>query len=429
MNCTQTQTSYNLIPGRESVVLRTEQPRTVFTLSLTLTRPTRRRRAGRIANFLSHNKSLALQQKARYAPKASADLRATCYVAMSAPAASPTRPRSRLPAGLIFTTRALRQYRRWQSLQITLTPTECGFIPTATEYDGFQQWLKKQDSGYFSDVFEDISAHIKLSTPPANPNFATICQHTIHPVALGTTRARCPVCTIDMHLNYMKVLTHALRSANGRPLPCTGTPSDQQENLYIAWSQGKMSTLQEVCELESWSEKEATWSEKHPHFKDEEIQSATKALELYWFEVAGCEIAKQCCKKKKAIVFAEDTNFAPGRPTDYFLRRSPRYEPGKYTIPDDEREDDGTISEDSDKYSHARVFAVGGSVNAYEDDTSLAQEFPLSCDGDAEELEEDDEDSDWEDIDFDEVDEESNEGSYISFEEKQEPSFVVFSYD
>jgi hypothetical protein len=340
----------------------------------------------------------------------------------------PARPRHNLPAGLIFTSRELKQYQRWQTLHTTLKPTEIGFIPTAIEYDVFQQWLKKQDSGYFSDVFEDIHDHVQSPTSPPDPTIATICRHTIHPVAVGQPRLRCPVCTIDIYLSYMKVLTRSLHGVNGRPLPCTGTPSEQQENLYLAWSQGKMSTLREVCALEEWSIKEAEWSKQHPEAQREDVQSATRALELYWFEVAGCEGMEPCNNKEHTIVFAEDTNFSPGRPTDYFLRRSPRYEPGKYTVPDAERDEDDNISEDSEDYVRARVFTMGGPEDVTDSEPGRSPEDSAQCDGPIQELEDDDEDSDWEDIDSDEEDD-SSEGSYAFSQVEEESSFIVFSDD
>jgi hypothetical protein len=337
--------------------------------------------------------------------------------------------RYNLPASLIMTSRELKQYRRWQRSYTTLKPTECGLIPTAIEYEDFQQWLKKQDSGYFSDVFDDIKDHIRPTTSSSEPEIASICLHTLHPVPTGQPRLRCPVCTIDLHLNYMKVLTSALHSANGRPLPCTGTPSEQQENLYLAWSQGKISTLRQVCELEKLSTEEGEWAARHPNELCEDVQSATKALELYWYETTECQNTKPCGTKKNGVVFADDTNFLPGRPTDYFLRRSPRYEPGKYTLTEGTREEDGNVSEDSEDYSCARILVVGGPeesskfVNMSIPGGSVHIEDPL------EGLEDDDGDSDWEDIDSDEDEMESSDGSFICFEAEEEAGYIVFSDD
>jgi hypothetical protein len=231
---------------------------------------------------------------------------------------------------------------------------------------------------------------------------------------------------IEMHVNYMKLLTRSLHGANGRPLPFTGTPSEQQENLYMAWSQGKLNTLKKVCELEEWSTKEAEWSERHQSGSSDEVQSATKALELYWLETTECQNTRQCSTNTKAVTFAEDTNFLPGRPTDYFLKRSPRYEPGKYTILYEEEEDDDIISEDSEDYSCVRVFTLGGPTDLGEDPSAVASEIHEQGEDIVEEVEDDDGDSDWEDIES-EDDEDAMDGSYISFEEDEETSFIVFS--
>ena len=346
---------------------------------------------------------------------------------MSSTSESAAHPRYNSPAGLILAPRELKQFRRWQSLHTTLKPTECGFIPTAFEYDEFQQWLKKQDSGYFSDVLDNICEPIQTSKSPFEPTIASLCRHTLHPAGVGQPRLRCPVCTIDIHLSYMKVLTRSLHSVNGRPLPCTGTPSEQQENLYLAWSQGKINTLRQVSELEDMSVREIEWSEKHPNARYEGVQSATKALELYWFETAECRGTKQCSRTKKAITFAKDTNFLPGRPTEYFLKRSPRYEPGKYTVLEGESDDD--VSEDSEDYSRTRVFTLGEPAELNDFSSIAAPEESAHFEDFGEELEDDDGDSDWEDVDSDEENGESSDGSYICLEVEEESSFIVFSDD
>ncbi|KAH7401140.1 hypothetical protein DE146DRAFT_677773 [Phaeosphaeria sp. MPI-PUGE-AT-0046c] len=345
---------------------------------------------------------------------------------MSSTPKQPSRARYSLPASLIFAPQELKQFRRWQRLFTTLKPTECGILPNAVEYEEFQQWLRKQDSGYFSDVFDDIYEHIQPGTSPSEPAIASSCRHPVHPVEADQRPTRCPVCTINVHIKYMKVLTHSLHGANGRPLPSTGTPSEQQENLYLAWSQGKLSTLREVHELEVLSEKEAEWFKDHYDMLAEDVQSASKALDHYWLEITESASTKRCStQKKKAIAFAEGTNFLPGRPADYFLKRSLRYKPGKYTSLDPEYGNDDDVSEDSEDYASARVFVLGGPP---EHDTSVTVE-PTHPEDPLEELEDDDGDSDWEDVESDAEDEELSEGSYISFEEDTESSFIVFSND
>jgi hypothetical protein len=340
------------------------------------------------------------------------------------------RARYNLPASLILTPRELKLYRRWQSLHTTLRPAECGSIPTATEYEDFQQWLKKQDSGYFSDVFDDIHEHINSSTSPSEPTIAALCRHTLHPVETDQPHLRCPVCTIDTHVNYMKVLTRSLHSANGRPLPRTGTPSEQQEYLYLAWLQGKLATLRQVNELEELSVKEIEWAELHSRSLPQDVHTAAKALELYWFETTECQSRQQSSTSKKTLAFAEDTNFLPGRPIDYFLRKSPRYEPGKYTMPEGEQDYDDNVSEDSEDYSGVRVIVLGGPEVSHDMENIEGLKEPVQAEDFFHELEFDDGDSDWEDIDSDEEDADSSEGSFVCFEEDTEESnFIVFSND
>lgn len=346
------------------------------------------------------------------------------HIAMSSTTKQAERARYNLSASLIFGPQELRQFRRWQRLHTTLKPTECGILPTAIEYEEFQQWLKKQDSGYFSDIFDDIYEYIQPVTTPSEPTKASVCRHPVHPVELSQQLTRCPVCTIDLHISYMKVLTRSLHGVNGRPLPSTGTPSEQQENLYLAWLQGKLSTLREVHKLELRSEKEAQWRKKHQDALPNDVQSASKALDLYWLETTDCASTKHSSTKKKSIKFAEDTNFSSGRPADYFLRRSLRYEPGKYTILDQVHEDDADVSEDSEDYASARVFVLGGALEP----ETLEIVDPTDACVPLDDLADDDGDSDWEDVESDE-EEESNEGSYISFEDDTESSFIVFSND
>lgn len=214
----------------------------------------------------------------------------------------------------------------------------------------------------------------------------------------------------------MKVLTCALMGANGRPLPRTGTPSEKQESLYYAWSQAKVSVLQQVCEFEEMALEEVKWSQSHHQVECDDVKTATEALQVYWFEVGGCKGLKECYTRKRSIAFAEDTNFQPGRPPAYFLKRSPRYEPGKYTVVDEELDDNHTLPADIAESMQENVFFMGSSEESQGPEDDSDQETITTCD-EAEELEEDDGDSDWEDIDSDREDDESSEGSYISFED------------
>ncbi|KAF9696985.1 hypothetical protein EKO04_004962 [Ascochyta lentis] len=366
---------------------------------------------------------------------------------------STLRVRSDVSANAIFTPREMKQYRRWQNLHTILKPSEQGFIPTADEYEDFQQWLRKQDSGYFSDVFEDVSEHVK---PPAtdNPPTAILCRHAMHPVTAGQLRKRCPVCTIDMYISYTRALEKALRDAGGRAPSCCMAASPYQESLYDAFVAGKLQALHYLGELEQLAEEEAKWFAQHPEWQHEDIRTASRALELYWSEAgASIEPRSQHRKKAKTVNFAPDTDFELCRPLDYYRRRSPRYEPGKYALLEPDEEDDA-VSEDSEDYSRAPVLLGGGSsesgtnvVNFYDftqtcgiltdvirsaeavirkSENAMAEmegspELPKLDDEDDED--EDDDDSDWD------MDDETDGSDYIYYEVEDDCSFVVFGED
>jgi hypothetical protein len=342
----------------------------------------------------------------------------------------------------------MKQYRRWQNLYTTLKPAEQGYMPTAIEYEEFQQWLKKQDSGYFSDVFEDVAEHIKPSSPNESP-VGFICRHPMHPAAAGHLRPRCHVCVIDMHLTYMKVLTKALEDAGGRAPSCTLTASVHQEKLYKIWVQEKLETVRRLGELERCAEEEAEWQPKLQKSAAEDTRTAEAALKLYWSEIGGCAANRpQAPRKKKTVGFTPDTEFSPRRPQAYYWRRSPRYQPGKYPVVevDNDGHEEELVSEDSEDYSQPMmldhgVIEIGGDSHDFsqarihvndlfrcgrEKDQDEIPSEDLVCD-DMEELEEDDGDSDWEDVESD--DDTLDDGDYIFFDVEDDSSFVVFSED
>jgi hypothetical protein len=345
---------------------------------------------------------------------------------------------TKIPASVIMPPRELKQYKRWQCLHTNVRPAEQGYIPTAYEYEDFQQWLKRQDSGYFSDVFDDITGHIPLCRSEKTASsfdspVASICQHAMHPVAAHQQQSRCPVCVIDLHVRYMNVLSDALKSAGGRAPSCTLTSSEHQDTVYSAWCKGKINTLKELSRLEAMVEEEAKWSAQHPEARHEEMQTAAKAVELYWSETAGCLEKLPCSKKQATVIFAQDTDFAPGRPNPYFHRRSPRYEPGKYTVVDEEEQEEDLISEDSEDYAQVKIHHVGVTEGSVNESLIPNDEESRPVFDSIDEIEDDDGDSDWEDIDSDEESseygDEFGEGDGIYFEVEEEASFIVFGDD
>jgi hypothetical protein len=344
---------------------------------------------------------------------------------------------AKIPASVIMPPRELKQYKRWQCLHTNVRPAEQGRIPTAREYDDFHQWLKRQDSGYFSDPFDDISGHITDRRSEETPSFdspvASICQHFMHPVAAAQLQSRCPVCIIELHVRYMNVLSEALESAGGCAPSCTLTSSEHQHTVYSAWCKGKVSTLKELSRLEAMAEEEASWSAQHPEVRHEDVQTAAKAVELYWSETTGCLEKPSRSNKQAAVVFAPDTDFEPGRPNPYFHRRSPRYEPGKYTVVDEREEEEDQISEDSEDYPQTKIHHVGEAKESHNGTSTSDEEESQTVLDSIYEIAEDDGDSDWEDIDSDEdsfdYGSEFGDDDCAYFEIEEEASFIVFGDD
>jgi len=220
----------------------------------------------------------------------------------------------------------------------------------------------------------------------------------------------------------MQVLARALANAGGHAPSCTLTSSDHQETVYNAWCKGKIRTLKELSKLETMAEEEVAWSARHPEAKHEDIQTAAKAVNLYWTETIGCIEDPAHSKKKATVAFAEGTDFAPGRPNPYFHRRSPRYEPGKYTVehPEEEDPEEDETPEDPDESSQGKSHFSPTEESGLdtkdaeeEEEASHILDEPIDDDGD----------SDWEDLESEDEDEDSDCGSYYEIEET---SFIVF---
>jgi hypothetical protein len=372
------------------------------------------------------------------------------------------RIRSDISASAIFTPREFKQFRRWQNLHTTLRPDEQGFLPTADEHDDFQQWLRKQDSGYFSDVFEDVAEHVKPPTADEPPT-AVSCRHMMHPIAAGHLVKRCPVCTVDMWISYVQALEKALKGAGGRaPRAANQASTEKQEALYAAFITSKLEVLQYLEELELQAEEEEQWQAQHKDWKNDEVRTASQALDLYWseaFAITDAQPPKP--KKKKSVKFTPGTDFCVSRPEEYFRRRSPRYTPGKYTVETQDEEEETEegqgeeiVSEDSEDYARAPILLeqgpliVGQSIAVYDFATTIGVftdtirsyeagirkaeatpigsfEIPgLEMLDDDEEDDEDDDESDW-----DMQDDETDGSDYIYFEAEEDCSFVVFGED
>jgi hypothetical protein len=254
-----------------------------------------------------------------------------------------------------------------------------------------------------------------------------------------------------MYISYTRALEKALRNAGGRSPPCCLSSTPSQESLYAAYVTGKLQALHYLTELEQLAEDESKWCTQHPDWKNEDIRTANRALDLYWSEAGALPPRTAKPKKAKSVEFAPGTEFDLRRPLDYYRRKSPRYEPGRYALLEQDDEDD-IVSEDSEDYSHAPVLLAGGPSQSDANVVSF-YDFTQTCGvlndvirsneamirkaeyamaeieeepGEAvPDEDEDDDDSDWEDMDDDETDE----SDYIYYEVEDDCSFVVFGED
>ncbi|KAI8937057.1 hypothetical protein NX059_006276 [Plenodomus lindquistii] len=352
-----------------------------------------------------------------------------------------THPKPKVSASVILPQCEVRPYQRWQRLCTTLSPAQQGFVPSALEYDNFQQWLKRQDSGYFSDHFEDLTEHVKALIPdspgsPAAPPVAAVCEHKLHPVAAGQRWSRCPVCTIEVHIKYLRLLKQALESAGGRAPTCTLMSSEFQDDVYSVWLYGKLCALQELSQLERIADQEAAWSVRDSRTQGKDLQTAEKALDLYWSEIGGRGTSHSCTLGNKTVAFSQETNFELGRPSAYFWQKSPRYEHGKYTLSkeDREEEEDATpdVYEPSNHTSRSQTKSTEGLGST--DGTADAADG-LYDDKTGTFIEDDEGDSDWEDVESDEdedisyIDDSDLDDGSIVFEAEEQSTFIVFEAD
>lgn len=234
-----------------------------------------------------------------------------------------------------------------------------------------------------------------------------------------------------MHIRYLRVLKRALDSAGGRAPTCTLMTSEFQEDVYSAWLYAKICAVQEFSRLERMAEQEADWSLRHSRVQGKDLQTAEKALQLYWSEIGGCDADRSRTHGKKTVAFSEQTSFELGRPCAYFWQKSPRYEHGKYTVSED-REEAHASPDEFEPASHTQTDCAQRSIV----DDQATGAVDASCDDAAENLlEDDDDDSDWEDVESNEdadlsyfEDSDLDDGS-ILFEAEEQTEFIVFEDD
>jgi len=292
------------------------------------------------------------------------------------------RPHLRLSASILFTPKELRQYLHFRrSTILHLSDSEMNRIPIASDYADFLTWKEKQRTREsLHDLFNpcrsfgDLSAHIspvnetssasndgELSLPLSFA-VATKCGHILHPGtpyphASATKQLdieRCPVCTIDMHVTYMALLTKTL-NASGGPIRPREAPDSQHEAVFQAWNVGKLNLVQAIYQYEEWARHEedfrrcmymnlSTWERKSAEESLQGVHGAKEALELYYeqeLELSSnleTKLTQQKMEKKtknlqncgkRRVSFRDGTCFEQSRCHAYFYRKSPRFD-GKY---------------------------------------------------------------------------------------------------
>jgi len=253
---------------------------------------------------------------------------------------------TKISASLILTTRELKYYQRFQSQTTTLPQKSRGRLPDAAEYAAFQSWLSKHDSGYFSDspladvacYIESASSNQAVEQPLARK--ADLCGHSLHPTHQLAKVERCPVCTIEMHMTYMSILTTTLESAGGL-MKQRWAISEKDNPALQAWYAGKLALVHDLHDIERAAELEEEYDNSlnlaAASFGDvSQVKTAVKALGLYWGTFGCCTgdvtEPKRTNVTGRKVAFCPDTTFGPGRDPLYFWRKSPRYEPGKHSF-------------------------------------------------------------------------------------------------
>jgi hypothetical protein len=255
----------------------------------------------------------------------------------------------------------MKHYLRWQQDEKRVRRGELGKIPTAFEYREYKKWrtARQQEAESFLDVYRftsQLGEHLRTKTTRdgQQPNVARECNHPLHPaVADAPFTEMCPCCLMQMHLTYMEVLTTALERFEGSWREPGHSEDSDRERILRAWYVGKLQLLQARQHLEQQAFQEDEWGAQHPEIHISDTVGAGPAIQLYWQSVDAQVSDSETTFKNtgKRVSFGEETDFSPGRPQLYFNRRSPRYEPGKYSafISDEDASDEEDL-DNTDQY-------------------------------------------------------------------------------
>ncbi|KAF2787962.1 hypothetical protein K505DRAFT_256578 [Melanomma pulvis-pyrius CBS 109.77] len=352
-----------------------------------------------------------------------------------------------LSASLIFPSKELRHYLRFRRQTTTthVSFSELDRLPSATLYASYLAWRKAERATQSIDAlafdtcprFESLAAHLHPRAAHSNSSsdqtgvasaftVARSCRHALHPgtpYPSGQHPEQCPVCIIDVHLQYMGVLTRALNESGG-PVRPRDEPESRHENLFKAWYCGKLEVVRVVYQLEQWAADEGTWRRLYPDMDVQGVHSAKEALERYWVEelhinaeAAAIRDRRVMEKGKKRVRFGEDTSFEAGRCEFYFWRRSPRYEEGKYACSAKEKEREQEPDEETE----------AGSTTDEDEESEMDSDMAIgTMDIEFDEKEDESEDEDGETSDEDSSSDEEEDSEDEEFMGADGADFIVF---
>jgi hypothetical protein len=177
-------------------------------------------------------------------------------------------------------------------------------------------------------------------------HIAAACGHELH-LADSRTLGYCPVCEVEMSLEFLDAIAKAWGDAGG-PRHNLDLNKNRNHPLGSAWHLAWLQHEQLLSPVEAVIEHEAASVTPRPAraAAGSNINTSAKATMIAHMECkypaaisktttaakkqgVKRKVGKKPPKKtKKTVSFATDTNFDPGRPCEEFKRTSGVYEPG-----------------------------------------------------------------------------------------------------
>ncbi|KAF2865917.1 hypothetical protein BDV95DRAFT_242251 [Massariosphaeria phaeospora] len=234
-------------------------------------------------------------------------------------------------AAYILSSSDCLRYFKWQK-RWRPENSEPGYFSSALEYHEFFRYPNGPDLNH---------ADTQYAHSFGQPKTAVLCGHILHPLD-DKVGINCPVCEVQMCLNFLGAIMEAWKKVGGPLASSTGSVSSVGYSLRQAWHMARLELLTIMGTHELSADLELLWTRDRS--KDEisrasSTYSATNAVEL----------AKQCAdiscvvdmmppsvitkpvkKKKKTVQFTADTEESSGRTMSAFARGTADYDPGPH---------------------------------------------------------------------------------------------------